>query len=119
MVRVPNLLYKNIYWNSDTISKLSNNLLSIVSKIPGLEDLQSHILFKHHLTPIDLKNIFNTYAGSAFGISHNLNHSLVFRPQCTLPKIKNLYFTGASIHPGNGTSMVLKSSKICSEIIKE
>lgn len=55
MVRVPNLLYKNIYWNSDTISKLSNNLLSIVSKIPGLEDLQSHILFKHHLTPIDLK----------------------------------------------------------------
>ena len=67
----------------------------------------------------DLKNIFNTYAGSAFGISHNLNQSLVFRPQCTLPKIKNLYFTGASIHPGNGTSMVLKSSKICSEIIKE
>lgn len=119
MVRVPNLLYKNIYWNSYTISKLSNNLLSIVSKIPGLEDLQSHILFKHHLTPIDLKNIFNTYAGSAFGISHNLNQSLVFRPQCTLPKIKNLYFTGASIHPGNGTSMVLKSSKICSEIIKE
>ena len=109
MVRVPNLLYKNISWSNDDIINLENKLLNIICKIPGLEDT---------LTPIDLKNIFNTYAGSAFGLSHNLNQSLIFRPQCMLPHIKNLYFTGGSIHPGNGISMVLKSSKICADIIK-
>ena len=118
MVRVPNLLYKNISWSNDDIINLENKLLNIICKIPGLEDIESHILFKHTLTPIDLKNIFNTYAGSAFGLSHNLNQSLIFRPQCMLPHIKNLYFTGGSIHPGNGISMVLKSSKICADIIK-
>ena len=118
MVRVPNLLYKNISWSNDDIINLENKLLNIICKIPGLEDIESHILFKHTLTPIALKNIFNTYAGSAFGLSHNLNQSLIFRPQCMLPHIKNLYFTGGSIHPGNGISMVLKSSKICADIIK-
>ena len=34
-----------------------------------------------------------------------------------LSDIKDLYFTGASVHPGNGISMVLKSSKICADII--
>ena len=117
MLRVPNLLYKNISWSNNDIFKLENQLLDIVSKIPGLEDISSHIVFKHHLTPIDLKNIFNNYAGSAFGIGHNLSQSLIFRPQCVLSDIKDLYFTGASVHPGNGISMVLKSSKICADII--
>lgn len=119
MVRVPNLIYSNMAWTANDIIKLENKLLNILTNIPGLEDIKSHILFKHCLTPLDFKNNFNTYAGSAFGISHNLNQSLIFRPQCILPKIENLYFTGASIHPGNGISMVLKSSKICSDIIKD
>lgn len=118
MVRVPNLIYKNIDWNNDYIIQLEDKLLNILSNIYGLEDIKSHILFKNHLTPLDFKTTFNTYAGSAFGISHKLNQSLAFRPQCILPNIKNLYFTGSSIHPGNGVSMVLKSSKICADIIK-
>ncbi|MDU2291520.1 MAG: phytoene desaturase family protein [Clostridium celatum] len=118
MVRVPNLFYNNISWTNDNIISLENKLLNIVSRIPGLEDIKSHIIFKDRLTPLDFKNIFNTTSGSAFGISHNLNQSLLFRPQCTLPNIENLYFTGASVHPGNGVSMVLKSSKICANLIK-
>ena len=84
----------------------------ILCGIKGLEDIKSHIVYKSYLTPEDFKNTYNTYYGSAFGISHNLNQSLIFRPQYSIPKIHNLYFTGASIHPGNGISMVLKSSKI-------
>lgn len=119
IVRVPNLNYKNITWDKTNINKLEIKLLNILSSIPGLEDIKSHIIFKKHLTPVDLKDDYNSYAGSAFGISHHLNQSLIFRPQYTLPNIKNLYFTGASVHPGNGTSMVLKSSKICSNMIKK
>lgn len=119
IVRVPNLNYKNITWDKTNINKLEIKLLNILSSIPGLEDIKSHIILKKYLTPVDLKNDYNSYAGSAFGISHHLNQSLIFRPQYTLPNIKNLYFTGASVHPGNGTSMVLKSSKICSNMIKK
>lgn len=119
MLRVPNLLHNDINWNTETINKLEYMLINILSTIDGMADIRSHILFKDHLTPVDFKTKYNTYAGAAFGISHNLNQSLIFRPQYKLPKINNLYFTGASIHPGNGISMVLKSSKICANSIKK
>lgn len=118
ILRVPNLLSKNVKWTTTTINAIDNKLLSILSSIDGLKDIKNHIVFKHHLTPKDFKYTFNTYAGSAFGISHNLSQSLFFRPQFKVPKVNNLYFTGASIHPGNGVSMVLKSSKICCDSIK-
>ena len=65
MVRVPNLFYNNISWTNDNIISLENKLLNIVSRIPGLEDIKSHIIFKDRLTPLDFKNIFNTTSGSA------------------------------------------------------
>ena len=117
MVRVPNLLYKNITWNKKTIYSYEKTIMSALKNIEDFHDIESHIIEKNYLTPINIKNYFNTYAGSAFGLSHNLNQSLIFRPQCKSKEIKKLYFTGASIHPGNGISMVLKCSKICSEII--
>lgn len=118
MVRVPNLLSKDIVWNTSTIKNIEKSIFKILCGIKGLEDIKSHIVYKSYLTPEDFKNTYNTYYGSAFGISHNLNQSLIFRPQYSIPKIHNLYFTGASIHPGNGISMVLKSSKICADSIK-
>jgi len=117
MVRVPNLLSNRVNWDEETIHLLKNELLNILSSITGLEDVNDHILFDSYLTPLDLRDRFNTYVGSAFGLSHLLNQSSIFRPQCELPNIENLSFTGASIHPGNGVSMVLKSSKICSELL--
>ncbi len=117
MVRVPNLLYKNIIWNKKNICSYEKIIMKALKNIKGFHDIEAHIIEKKYLTPTNIKNNFNTYAGSAFGLSHNINQSLIFRPQCKSPKIKKLYFTGASIHPGNGISMVLKSSKICADII--
>ena len=117
MVRVPNLLNNNINWNQETIYSFSRKVLITLSRLPGLEDIMNHIVYMNHSTPLDFKNKFNTYGGCAFGLSHNLNQSIIFRPQCMLPKIKNLFFSGASIHPGNGVAMVLKSSKICADKI--
>lgn len=119
-VRVPNLLYKNISWNHNTIKSLIDKILDILSTIDGLDDIREHIEFKTFITPKDLEKRYNTYAGCAFGLNHNLMQTNYFRPQCTIPEIDNLFFTGASIHPGNGVSMVLKSSKICmNEILKK
>lgn len=117
VVRVPNLLKGKVTWTSKKADKMKEHILTILSSIDGLEDIEEHIVYDTFTTPLDLRDRFDTYGGCAFGLAHSLNESLLFRPQCCIPKIKNLYFTGASIHPGNGVSMVLKSSKICSEKI--
>ncbi|MDS0524564.1 phytoene desaturase family protein [Clostridium sp. SHJSY1] len=117
LVRVPNLLYKKITWSMSTINKLKSSILDTLSNIESLEDIKEHIIYDNYLTPLDLRDRFNSFAGCAFGLSHSLDQSILFRPQCTIPQIKNLYFTGSSIHPGNGVSTVLKSSKICCDRI--
>ncbi|PRR84067.1 phytoene desaturase family protein [Clostridium vincentii] len=117
MVRVPNLLSTKINWDLETITSIKKKLLNILSNIRGLEDVKEHILFDSYLSPLDLRDRFNNHMGSAFGLSHLLKQSTVFRPQCELPNVENLFFTGSSVHPGNGVAMVLKSSKICGELI--
>ncbi|MBN1042020.1 phytoene desaturase [Clostridium botulinum] len=117
MIRVPNLLYNNITWNLKTINMIKKELLDILSSIDTLSDIKEHIILEKYLTPLDFKYTFNTYGGTAFGLSHTLNQTNIFRPQCEIKNINNLFFTGASTHPGNGVSMVIKSSKICSDRI--
>lgn len=117
ILRVPNLISNKIIWDRHTINKVENKILNILCGINGLEDIKSHIIHKEVLTPNNFKEDFNNSNGCAFGLSHSLNQSLIFRPQYKLPKLKGIYFTGSSIHPGNGISMVLKSSRICADNI--
>lgn len=119
MVRVPNLYNEKIKWNTKTCLNFKKQILNILSSIEGLQDIKEHILYDYFLTPLDLRDNFNIPNGSAFGISHSLNESLIFRPQCAFPKINSLYFTGSSTHPGNGISMCLKSSEICADKIEK
>ncbi|MGL4772293.1 MAG: phytoene desaturase family protein [Clostridium sp.] len=118
IVRVPNLLDNNINWDDKNFLKEYRNIvLDTLKSFNGFEDIDNFIEYESYLTPLTYNNIFNTYGGAAFGISHNTSQSLFFRPQCKLKPYKNLYFAGASIHPGNGVSMVLNSSKILSDVI--
>lgn len=117
LVRVPNLLSKKVTWSTSTIRKLKNIILDTLSSIESLEDIKEHIIYDNYLTPLDLRDRFNSFGGCAFGLSHSLDQSIIFRPQCTIPEVENLYFTGASIHPGTGVSTVLKSSKVCCDKI--
>lgn len=119
-IRVPNLLHSTISWDNNTINKLYNIILKILKKIFNIKNLKYHIKFKHFLTPVHLLNHFNSYAGSSYGINHSINNLFISRPQCKIKNLNNLYFVGASIHPGSGVSLVLNSSKIAvSEIIKD
>jgi phytoene desaturase len=117
MLRVPNLLSNKVDWSENTISQLEDVLLQTLSSIDGLSDIREHIIVKKHSTPELFMNDFNSYAGSAFGLSHNLLQTNYYRPQAKLPSIRNLYFTGASVHPGSGVSIVLTSSKLAARQI--
>ena len=58
--------------------------------------------------------------GSAFGLSHNFWQVGYLRPHNRHKKYKNLFFAGASTHPGTGLPIVLLSARLTTErILKE
>jgi len=119
VVRVPNLFFDNITWDENTIKFMRDNTISALKNIEGLEDIEENIMYESYLTPKDLKNSFNSYGGTAFGISPTLTQTNYFRPHLKSETVSNLYFVGSSVHPGPGVSIVLLSSKlVAQEIIK-
>lgn len=86
----------------------------------GIDDLREHIKFEITKTPITWKEEYNLEKGAAFGLSHNYWQVGYLRPQNRHKKYKNLYFSGASTHPGTGLPIVLLSAKLTAErILKE
>lgn len=117
MVRVPNLLFKEISWNNTDMELLANKILKELENILGLEHIKENILYKNYVSPLDMERRFNAYAGTAFGLSPTLTQTNYFRPHYKLNTADNLYFVGNSVHPGPGISLVLNSSKIVAEEI--
>ncbi len=117
VVRVPNLFFNNVIWNENTDRFLRNNTISALKNIQGLEDIEENIVYESYLTPHDLKVDFNSYGGTAFGLSPTLNQTNYFRPHLKSNAVKNLYFVGSSVHPGPGVSIVLLSSKLVTQEI--
>ncbi|MFT5872312.1 MAG: phytoene desaturase [Clostridium sp.] len=115
MVRVPNLLFGEIRWDSKTKASFRKQIFESLIRIDGLADVEENIIYENYLTPNDLKDSFNSYGGTAFGLSHTLTQTNYFRPHFKLPTVKNLYFVGSSVHPGTGVSIVLLSSKLLAE----
>ncbi len=83
----------------------------------GLSDLSKHIRMKEILTPNDWEALGGMSFGATFGLSPTFFQSSVFRPQQKSEEFKNLFFVGASTHPGGGMPMVLISARTCEKII--
>jgi phytoene desaturase (3,4-didehydrolycopene-forming) len=81
----------------------------------GATDLSQHIKFEIVYNPLDWRDQFNLAKGAAFGLSHNFQQVGYLRPQNRHSHIKNLYFAGASTHPGTGLPIVLLSAKLAVE----
>ena len=117
MLRVPNLFFKDIIWDKNTINLLTNTILKELKSIKGLEDIEENIQYINYLTPLDMECRFNAYGGTAFGLSPNLTQTNYLRPHFKSSKADNLFFVGSSLHPGAGISLVLNSSKLVTEEI--
>ena len=81
---------------------------------------REHIKFEIVYQPKMWKERFNLEKGSAFGLSHNFWQVGYLRPHNRHKQYKNLYFAGASTHPGTGLPIVLLSARLTTErILKE
>lgn len=91
-----------------------------LAKELGVTDLKEHIKFEIVYEPEVWKERFNLVKGAAFGLSHNFWQVGYLRPHNRHKKYKNLYFAGASTHPGTGLPIVLLSARLTTErILKE
>jgi phytoene desaturase len=81
----------------------------------GIADLEEHIKFEIIYTPQDWLTRYNLVKGAAFGLSHNFTQVGYLRPQNRHQRYRNLYFVGASTHPGTGLPIVLLSAKLTTE----
>ncbi len=102
------------------IARARDAVLQRLSKDMGLDDVAEHIKFEMVYQPQDWKEQFNLEKGAAFGLSHNFTQVGYLRPQNRHARYRNLYFAGASTHPGTGLPIVLLSAKLTTErILKE
>jgi phytoene desaturase len=86
----------------------------------GIQDLHQHIVMEELISPPDYLHKLNLAKGAAFGLSHNFLQVGYLRPHNRHSRYRNLYFVGASTHPGTGLPIVLLSAKLTAErIFKE
>jgi phytoene desaturase len=81
----------------------------------GVCDLEKHIKFEVSYTPPDWQSRYNLTKGANLGLAHNLTQMGYLRPHNRHARYRNLYFVGASTHPGNGVATVLVSARLTTE----
>ncbi len=90
-------------------------------RLLGITDLDQHIKFETCFTPLSWRKRYNLVKGSTHGLCHNLTQLGYFRPSNRHAHYHNLYFVGASTHPGTGmpTALIsgrLVAKRICDEL---
>jgi phytoene desaturase len=85
----------------------------------GITDIEAHIKFEETFTPLSWRKRYNLVKGSTHGLSHKLTQMAYFRPSNRHPRYRNLYFVGASTHPGTGIPTAMVSGRLVSERIMD
>jgi phytoene desaturase len=85
----------------------------------GITDIESHIKFEEAHIPPSWAKRYNLVKGATHGLSHRLTQMAYFRPSNRHSRYKNLYFVGASTHPGTGIPTAMVSGRLVSERISD
>lgn len=86
-------------------------------KTLGITDLEDHLKFEVNFTPLSWRKRYNLMKGSTHGLCHNLTQLGYFRPGNKHSRYHNLYFTGASTHPGTGMPTAMVSGRLSAQRI--
>lgn len=83
----------------------------------GIDNFESLIEVEVINDPRTWQRKFNLWKGSILGLSHNIPQVLHYRPSTRSHLFNNLYFVGASAHPGTGVPIVLCGAKLVEQQI--
>jgi phytoene desaturase len=84
----------------------------------GVTDMDAHIKFEEARTPVTWAEQHNLAKGATHGLSHTLTQMGCFRPANRHRRYRNLYFAGASTHPGTGIPTAMVSGRLAAERIE-
>ena len=93
---------------------------NIITKINRMlkTDIEPKIEFEELLDPRKIEKQTHSFQGALYGNSSNSMFS-AFQRHGNTSAIKNLYFTGGSVHPGGGIPLCLASASITANEIKK
>lgn len=101
-----------IEYGQNDLEAYSKKILALMEAKLGLEALSQRIVYTKLYCAKDFAEQFNSFRGSALGLSHTLRQTAVFRPGNQNPKVKNLYYVGANTQPGIGMPPALISAEL-------
>jgi phytoene desaturase len=117
LIPVPNLAGQ-IDWQQ-TAKPYAEKVLKFLEEDFGLQDLRANIEVLEIFTPENFRQKQNAYLGSAWGVEPKLTQTAYFRPHNRSEDIANLYFVGASTHPGAGVPGVLLTAETTERVVLE
>jgi phytoene desaturase len=85
----------------------------------GVTDFEANLKFEICCAPPSWKRRYNLVKGATHGLSHTLTQMAYLRPHNRHPHHPNVYFVGASTHPGTGVPTVMISARLVAERIQE
>jgi phytoene desaturase len=83
----------------------------------GFGDLRDHIKFEESYTPLTWATRHNLSKGATHGLSHTITQMGYLRPRNRHQRYSNLYFAGASTHPGTGVPTAMSSGRLAARRI--
>jgi phytoene desaturase (3,4-didehydrolycopene-forming) len=98
------------------VSKARKMVLDVLKARLGY-DIGPYIAHEEFNHPGKWQQKFNLWRGSILGLSHDVFQVLWFRPSTkdSTGRFDNLFFVGASTHPGTGVPIVLCGSKLTAD----
>jgi phytoene desaturase len=104
-------------WDEITRQARSAVLRRIASL--GVTEFETHSKFEMSFGPADWQRRFNLVRGATHGLAHTLFQMGYFRPHNRHARYRNLYFAGASTHPGTGLPTAIVSGRLAAERVLE
>ncbi len=94
------------------------NIIGRINTVLGV-DIESHIAHESMADPRTIEKNTGSWGGSLYGNSSNNPFAAFMRHPNFSRRIRNLYFTGGSVHPGGGIPLCLASARIVGDEIKK
>lgn len=94
-------------------SEYRERILDLLETELGIENIRERIEVQRDFGIKDFADLYNSFQGNGLGgWAHTLMQSAAFRTNNYNPKVKNLYYAGASTNPGIGTMLALISGQL-------
>lgn len=112
LVPVGHIVESNKDRFDELIKKARSQVIQLIEERLKIKNFADLIEGEMVNDPRTWREKFNLWQGSILGLAHSIPQVLFFRPSTRSHLFKNLYFVGASAHPGTGVPIVLCGAKL-------